>query len=162
MKKGKIVNIPFMRYYAVASGFAGAPTHFEDKIVNGQKIHTIRKSYEYWASRIDNAQKSAESIYKLSLWGDKPYVSKQYQAKTGHAHNLWYATINFKKMNDQILVIDGSEYPLDLVARNDGLPDEVFRDWFKSFVDDEKPSIIIGWTYRPYLHGNIKRLYELQ
>ncbi|PIB28895.1 hypothetical protein BFP77_08235 [Maribacter sp. 4U21] len=150
MKKGKIINIPFMRYYAVATTFGGQPTHFEDKIVNGQKIHTIRKSYDYWASRIDNAQKSPDSIYKLSLWSDKPYVSKQYQAQTGEAHNIWYAPINFKKLNDEILLIDDVEYPLDIVSKNDGLPAEIFRDWFKSFVDDNEPSIIIGWTNRPY------------
>ena len=148
--KIKIVNIPFMKYYAMASGFAGDPTYFEDKIVSGEKIHTIRKSYEYWASRIDNAQKNQESIYKLSLWSDKPYISKQYQAQTGLASQLWYAPINFKKLNDEILLINDQEYPLELVAKNDGLSLEIFRDWFKSFVEVDKPSIIIGWTNNPY------------
>jgi hypothetical protein len=150
MNKPKIVNMPFMRYYAVASGFAGDPTHFEDKIVSGEKIHTIRKSYDYWASRIDNAQKSPDSIYKLSLWSDKPYISKQYQAQTGIAQDLWYAPINFKKLNDEVLLIDNKEFPLEIIAHNDGLSLEIFRDWFKSFVDDDKPSIIIGWTNNPY------------
>ena len=150
MTKINIVNIPFMRYYAVASGFSGEPTHFEDKIINGEKIHTIRKSYDYWASRIDNAQKNLESIYKLSLWSDKPYISKQYQAKTGLASQLWYAPINFKKLNHEILLINNQEHPLDIISKNDGLPEEAFRDWFKYFVEDDKPSIIIGWTKYPY------------
>lgn len=149
--KPKIVNIPFMKYYAMASGFAGEPTHFEDKIVSGAKIHTIRKSYDYWAQRIENAQKYPESIYKLSLWSEKPYVSKQYQAQTGPAQHLWYAPINFKKLDNEILLIWDQEYPLDLVANLDGLSPEIFRDWFKSFVDDDKPSIIIGWTQIPYI-----------
>ncbi len=148
--KPKKVNIPFMRYYAVASGFSGQPTNFEDKIVTGEKIHTIRQSYEYWATRIDNAQKAPGSIYKLSLWSDKPYVSKQHQAKVGNANDLWYATIEFKKLNDNILLINNEEYPLDLVAERDGLTKEIFRDWFKSFVEEDKPSIIIGWTFNPY------------
>lgn len=148
--KAKIVNIPFMRYYAVATTFGGQPTEFEDKIVSGQKIHTIRKSYGYWASRIDNAQKSPDSIYKLSLWTDKPYVSKQYQAQTGNAYDLWYAPITFKKLDDSIVLIDGVEYPLQRIAHSDGLTEEIFKDWFKSFVDDTEPSIIIGWTPRPY------------
>lgn len=150
MSKPKIVNIPFMQYYAAASGYAGLPTLFEDKIVTGLKIHTIRKSYQYWATRIDNAQKCPESIYKLSLWSDRPYVSKQYQAQTGLAQDLWYLPINFKKLNDEILVIDEQEFPLDIVAKNDGLSADIFRDWFKSFVADDTPSIMIGWTVNPY------------
>jgi hypothetical protein len=153
MTKAKIVNIPFMRYYAVSSGFAGEPTLFEDKIISGEKIHTIRKSYQYWSSRIENAYKSPDSIYKLSLWSDKPYISKQYQAQTGMAQNLWYKPIKFKKLNDEILLIDGNEFPLKLVAYNDGLSDEIFRDWFKSFVDDDEPSIIIGWSQNPYTYN---------
>lgn len=143
--KTKIINIPFMRYYAVASGFAGDPTHFEDKIISGEKIHTIRQSYDYWSQRIDTAQKVPGSIYKLSLWSDKPYVSPQYQAQTGDAKYIWYLSVEFSKLNDDILLIDGSPWPLEVVAQRDGLTAEIFRDWFKSFVDVKKPSIIIGW-----------------
>ncbi|KAB8153402.1 hypothetical protein EZY14_009220 [Kordia sp. TARA_039_SRF] len=150
MLKAKTVNIPFMKYYAACSSFAGEPTLFEDKIITGKKIHTIRKSYDYWAQRIDSAHKSPDSIYKLSLWSDKPYVSKQYQAQIGDAQNLWYMPINFKKLNDEVLMIDDQEFPLELIAKNDGLSADIFRDWFKSFVDEDIPSIIIGWTPNPY------------
>lgn len=150
-KKPKIVNIPFMKYFAVASGeYAGHPTFFEDKIISGEKIHTIRKSFGYWSQRIDNAQKVPGSIYKLSLWSDRPYISKQYQADTGDAKELWYLPIQFKKLTKEILIIGDQEFPLEMVAYKDGLPALAFRDWFKSFVDDKEPSIIIGWSQRPY------------
>ena len=151
MSKAKIVNIPFMKYYAAASGYSGQLTHFEDKIVSGEKITTIRKSYDYWSSRIDSAQQSPDSIYKLSLWSDKPYISKQFQAQIGNANEVWYLPINFKKFNDDILIIDGNEFPLELVAKWDGLTEEIFRDWFKSFVEDDKPSIVIGWDVNIYI-----------
>jgi hypothetical protein len=144
--KTKIVNIPFMSYYAKASGFAGEPTLFENKIVSGSKTHTIRASYDYWSQRINAAHAAPGSIYKLSLWSDQPYVSKQYQAQTGDAQQLWYLPITFSKLKEDTLLINDKPYPLELVAINDGLTPEVFKDWFKSFVDEDKPSIIIGWT----------------
>lgn len=143
--KTKTVLITFLSYYSKASGFAGDPTLFEDKIATGEKIHTIRANYAYWAARIDAAQKVAGSTYSLRTWSDKPYTSKMRPIINGDARDLWYLPIQFKKLDSNILIIGDQEFDLDLVAQNDGLTAEIFHDWFKSFVDDEKPCIVIGW-----------------
>jgi hypothetical protein len=148
--KTKTVLITFLSYYSKASGFAGDPTLFEDKIITGKKQHTIRANYAYWAARIDAAHQVAGSTYSLRTWSDQPYTSKMRHIINGDASNLWYMSIQFNKLDDDILLINGKEYSLELVATLDGLTAAIFRDWFKSFVDDDTSSIIIGWGDNPY------------
>ena len=150
--KSHTIVVTFAAILGPRSTFDGTRTGFEDSIPAGDKITTIRENYEYWANRIDRAQKHPDSICSHRMWSGKARRSLQYEINQVPAQDLWYASINFKKMSDEILLINDQEFPLDLVARNDGLGSPIFRDWFRSFENTDKPCIIIGWTSNPYLN----------
>lgn len=54
----------------------GEPTGFREKLLSGEKIHTIRTNYGLWKQRI-NEVKNGKACISLRQWQDKPYRSKQ-------------------------------------------------------------------------------------
>lgn len=59
---------------------AGEPTEFEEKILSGDKPHTIRGNIEYWRGIIREVQ-SGRAILSIRTWSGKPYRSKQREIK---------------------------------------------------------------------------------
>jgi hypothetical protein len=101
---------------------AGEPTNFKEKILSGEKIHTIRPETNKW--------KIGDQI-SMRYWTDKPYHSKQeIFCEEFEVVEVIGIEINFI---DKLLFIDEIEYDIDLIykiAKNDGLSFFEFNHWF--------------------------------
>lgn len=102
---------------------AGEPTNFKEKILSGEKIHTIRPETNKW--------KIGDQI-SMRYWEGKPYHSKQeIFCEDFEVVELIEIEINFI---DKLIFIDEIEYDFDLIykiAKNDGLSFFEFNHWFK-------------------------------
>lgn len=137
----------------------GEETFFIDKIdgnirKNGEiwtKIHTIRSNYELWAKRIKEVQ-DGKAILSLRYWLAKPYNSKQIEflVLTGE-NSVGVQKLEFlPKVFETNPVInewygDKETYSFEILAKNDGLLIEDFKEWFKK-ADFSKPMAIIHFT----------------
>lgn len=135
----------------------GEPTGFEEAIINGTKIHTLRGNYEYWRKRVENVQKGL-AYFSLRKWEGKPRQSAQIEIKQFHAEDgvgiipvekrnggqIWH----YQDPND----LFSNPFPLkplgnknlDL-AKNDGLAIEDFMAWFEK-AEKYKPMALIYFT----------------
>lgn len=142
---------------------SGEPTYFREKILKGcnqlvdvpgdiyidldPKIHTIRANYHLWKKRIDEVN-AGEAILSVRYWSGKPYNSKQLRI------------IEFDKdsgVGVQQLFFSGGRliHPMiepntgisdiNILAKNDGLSLEDFKEWFRKY-DLSKPMAIIQFT----------------
>lgn len=55
---------------------AGQPTMFKEKLLNKQKLHTIRGNYDLWKKRLDEVQEG-KALLSIREWEGMPYRSKQ-------------------------------------------------------------------------------------
>lgn len=109
---------------------AGEKTYFFEKIEKKEKIHTIRGNIEWWMYK---ATSIANGSMYLSVrkWSGKPYYSEQ--AECLRLEYIRLQKINIIRKTDDKLPrvwIGNKEYPIDVVAKNDGLSTEDFIDWF--------------------------------
>lgn len=140
----------------------GEPTYFAEKIFKEKcsedvkvkireefgpdlipKKHTIRANYDLWKKRIDEVNEG-KAIISLRQWSGNPYNSPQIEVMQFGVEEIGYQRI----MIDGIyrFRIDGSERRCDTeeLAKNDGLSDSDFKEWFKNY--DLEPMIIIHFT----------------
>lgn len=143
LQKKKTYVLIISEKFPTTHPLAGEPTFFEESIKNGKKIHTIRTNYKFWKKRVGEINKGL-AILSVRVWTGKPYNSPQKEV------------IQFKKLGIQKIsktktgiTIDGikiDEYR-DLqetqIARNDGLSQIDFNNWFKKPV---KNGCIIHFT----------------
>ena len=127
---------------------AGQPTFFFEKIANTRipwkcpsiKIHTIRKNYNLWESRI-NKVKEGKAQLSLRYWSGKPYHSKQIEMfRLTKEHNVGIQYIWLYRPPAQNSGLDGAIDTISLapwefhgieqLAKNDGLSVADFIDWF--------------------------------
>jgi hypothetical protein len=106
---------------------AGEPTHFKEQILDGVKIHTIRKNFNYWNYRIEKVQ-SGQAVISLRQWEGRPYHSNQVEFK-----QLTEASIQKFRMGISKIFIDNklADVSNEIIARNDGLDLSNFYHWFK-------------------------------
>lgn len=120
-----IVSRHFLSYHPKA----GAETYFAEKILSGEKLHTLRGNYQYW-SKIIAKVNAGEAVLSVRYWSGKPYKSTQVEIT------------KFTKLGEQrfrinafgYLDIDGKLLTLEKtteIAKNDGLALQDFYDWFK-------------------------------
>jgi len=122
----------------------GTPTNFEQAILDGTKIHTIRPDFEAWAKK---AEKINNGLAYLSLrkWSGLPYRSKVIEIK-----RLFKVGVQRARIENKCLILFGtgkasssgyyldSDFQNDLpqiedLAKNDGFSDaQDFWDWFKN------------------------------
>ena len=126
---------------------AGQPTEFYQKIMNQEKIHTIRLNYELWEKRIDevNAGKARISVRE---WTGEPYNSPQKELFELHKNEVGIQKIeekDFYYVIDGIIRTDIAEYDL---SKNDGLELVDFVCWFSNKINE--PMAIIHFTERRY------------
>lgn len=122
----------------------GEPTGFKEKLLSGEKIHTIRSNYPLWEKRIKEVQEGM-ALISVRQWEDKPYRSKQIEIAL------------FTKENGvgiEPLYIS-SHYPLaDVlddkpgIETNDGLSVEDWYSWFKEAKRDDNLPIIHFTPFR--------------
>lgn len=128
----------------------GDSTLFKEKILLGQKIHTIRANENYWSNIVLQVNKGM-AILSVRQWIGKPYASKQKEF------------IQFNKLGFQPFDIDScgvmaidrfyTDENFDEVqfAKNDGLEYTDFVDWFgftKCPVPEFKGGIIHFTDFR--------------
>jgi hypothetical protein len=131
---------------------AGKPTNFKEKFLRGEKIHTIRANYPLWEKRIKEVQ-DGRAVLSVRQWTGKPYRSKQVEITTLTAEDEIgvqtarivagiYLKIIFGENFEHYFV---SEEERTLLAKNDGLSLEDWKEWFRSY-DITNPLAIIHFT----------------
>lgn len=136
---------------------AGEPTGFAEKVKKGTKRHTCRCNYDYWKDRIARLQER-NGVLSLRQWSGKPYekgshtetvldvpasiVEVQELIMTRSKEEVKIYTEQSPKPYAETAVydyeasIDGTPYPVELIAQNDGLTVEDFKAWFNPVFDD--------------------------
>ena len=136
---------------------AGEPTGFAEKVKKGTKRHTCRCNYDYWKERIAKV-KERGGVLSIRQWQGKPYekgvptvtildvpasiVEVQELIMTRSKEEVKIYTEQSPKPYAETAVydyeasIDGTPYPVELIAQNDGLTLEDFKAWFNPVFDD--------------------------
>lgn len=131
----------------------GKPTYFREKFYGTpgmlRKLHTIRANYTLWAKRIADVQRG-EAVLSVRQWSGRPYMSKQTTIATLTAED----GVGLQQLTDidtnaycfyPCVRIDKRDIDKVLVANNDGLSLDDWREWFKKY-DHTKPLAIIHFT----------------
>lgn len=122
----------------------GEPTLFKEKIMAGEKIHTIRANYDFWAKRFEQVERG-EACISIRQWTDKPYRSPQVEI----AQLTWEHGIGIQKLyvikETEAGYIKDKRVTYEELASNDGLTLEEFKEWFKDY-NTTKPMVIIHLT----------------
>lgn len=117
----------------------GESTNFVKNILDGQKIHTCRQNYDYWAEKISRLRK-AGGYLSLRTWTGKPYASPQAEIMHVPAEVVGVQKLTLYvqviERSDRIYFIEAAtgggsrEIQMEDLARNDGLSRQDFEDWF--------------------------------
>jgi hypothetical protein len=144
----KTYVITFSREFPSTHKRSGEETGFVEKILSGNKIHTIRDSYYFWEDRFKKIYKG-DACLSLRYWSGKPYKSKQVEfLKLTKDDGIGMQPIviddnkdflfvkplspNEKIMKGHFSNINKPDpYLLNEIAKNDGLDVDDFEDWFK-------------------------------
>ena len=110
---------------------AGEPTNFERAFLYGVKKHTIRENYDFWQKRFEQIE-AGEAQLSVRQWSGRPYASKQEVIRNlTRADGIGLEMIRRDLHGNAFLIgQDEAIKPARLVAANDGLTMEDFRQWF--------------------------------
>ena len=112
------------------------------------KLHTIRANYVLWANRIKEIQEG-KAIISIRYWSGEPYNSKQVeicQLDKNSGIGVQILFFDECKINKPLIADSSKTFILpSLIAKNDGLSLEDFKDWFRKY-DLSKPMAIIHFT----------------
>lgn len=123
---------------------ASAPSFFERKVKNGSKRHTVRANFDYWKQKIERLKEQGGTL-SLRQWSGKPYRSSQETILEIPASMVEVQRLSLVRLQTEtkkgtfysfLAKIDGTRYPLETIARNDGLTEEEFTEWFNPFFDE--------------------------
>ena len=103
----------------------GKPTNFEEQILEGKKIHTIRENFKYWNDKVFQINQG-EAILSVRKWTGKPYRSKQEVIKEFDKIGIQKCTIDSCA---EVVFLNGKGCVQD-IEKNDGLSFEDFWNWF--------------------------------
>lgn len=158
----KTYVITLSKHFLANHNRAGEETHFKEKFLLGQgltdydtpslaKLHTIRANYPLWEKRIKEVQEG-RAVLSVRQWTGKPYHSKQVEIAMLTAENgVGVQKLSFYKDKDgmaslKFFDINGKFIDREtLVANNDGLSKEDWREWLRGY-DLSKPIAIIHFT----------------
>lgn len=140
---------------------SGEPTNFREKILSGEKIHTIRAAFATWKKRIEEVQ-AGEAVISVRYWSGKPYNSKQLRIceldkSSGVGIQCLKMTMHFNDPSNEskCYVVhnefnEGTFVPMETLANNDGLTLDDFTDWFRHYdlmaYNQPKPLAIIHFS----------------
>lgn len=124
---------------------AGEETHFKEKFLSGEKLHTIRANYPLWEKRIKEVQEG-RAILSIRQWTGKPYRSKQVEIATLTAKNgVGLQRLEFTDCRLRFPYTDSEWTSMVSLAKNDGLSLNDWVDWFGGY-DLSEPMAIIHFT----------------
>lgn len=153
MKKIKTYVLIVSQHFPKTHPRSGELTEFVEKILRGDKIHTIRGNFEYWKDIIHQVKKG-DAIISLRFWSGKPYDSKQIEfRKITHLDNPGIQRV-FMTYSDWLgyeASVNGKELfgciERESLSKNDGLTSVDFTDWFfKEGKVEEFSGAIIHFT----------------
>ena len=106
----------------------GEPTGFMEKLLLGEKIHTIRTNYTLWEQRIKKVQ-NGEACISVRQWEDKPYRSKQIEiARFTKEDGVGIEALWLQPIGQMDWTL--AAYPQ--LDTNDGLCREDWLSWFEN------------------------------
>lgn len=161
MSKTKI-KAPVTYYLTLSQVFpsthcrAGEPTGFKEAFFNGQdterddgKLHTIRANYDFWAKRFEKIA-AGEAVLFIREWVGKPYGKGSTQREIARLTRedgigLQRLTVAGTCIGYHPTFLDGVSVPSDVIARNDGLSEQDWRNWFAGYKIDG-PLAVIQFT----------------
>lgn len=110
----------------------GLPTGFAAAFLSGEKIHTIRGNYDYWAPKLQEVIEG-KAILSVREWIDRPYrkPGQRLIASIGASSLLGFQRI----FMTHSWCIEASveymySYETNALAKNDGLSNGDFVSWF--------------------------------
>jgi hypothetical protein len=136
---------------------SGFPTGFIDKIGSKIKKHTIRGNYPLWKKRIEEIQKG-NAVLSIRYWIGKPYNSKQKEVYVLDKNSgIGVQDLYFDRNNlsesfiSNETAVDGIQNYVsnEIIAENDGLSLDDFKEWFKGY-DLNEPMAIVHFTDERY------------
>ena len=130
MAKRKI-TIMFSRLFPTTHTRRGEPTKFIEKVMLGEKIHTIRRQYDRWKHLADKCTDERCDI-ALCQWRATPRRSNHVQV------GLLSSRIGVQRISMQyfpetdsiIATVDGQDIDPKIIAENEGLSFDEFKEWF--------------------------------
>lgn len=133
---------------------AGEPTGFKDSL-RKTKLHTIRANYDFWARRFEKIERG-EAVLSIREWVGKPYGKGSTQreiCRLTREDGIGLQRLDFANGTLSTAWIDWGKRrlscPMELLARNDGLSLNDWREWFMGY-DLSKPMAIIHFTKYRY------------
>lgn len=130
----KKINIVIAKSFPTIHKRHGEPTHFASKLVNGEKLHTIRGNYDLWRVNADKMQ-TGKYVLSVRQWSGVPRRSKQREVyNTDECIGVEAVAIEYSADADSIAVsIEKrtlSNEEIERLAKNDGMTLDDFKDWF--------------------------------
>lgn len=104
------------------------------------KITTIRENYDLWSRRAEKINRG-EAVLSLRQWSGSPYRSKQVEFMRLEKIGVQKVSIqripieSGAKQKFMSIVAGGITVPMPIVAKNDGLREEDFWNWFKKDME---------------------------
>ena len=139
---------------------AGRQTWFFENIINGSKMHTIRADEKGLCEKRIKDVQDGKAILSIRYWTGKPYFSKQREVtKLTSNDDIGIQKVRFllddinnpaiqrpelqtEKAKEVFELLFGG---VDVLAANDGLSVDDFKEWFKNY-DLSKPMTVIHFT----------------
>ncbi|MGO3285920.1 MAG: hypothetical protein ACTIK4_13415 [Mesonia sp.] len=114
---------------------------FENKIISGQKIHTVRRTN--WGAKPGAVLSHGE---KIGGWG-----YKRREFLINKCTDVQDVELIFNGRKVIAAKVDGSKADWKLIAKNDGLTEEQFSKWFYNYAEKGIfRGFIIHWTDLKY------------
>jgi hypothetical protein len=152
IKPLKIYVITMMVKFPTQAPHVAVTTGFKKKLLSGEKKTTIRQNYEFWKKRIDEVN-AGRAVISVRQWSGLPYRSEQKEIKQFKQGEVGYQRITATGGAADIGINTGDGFTMLsnkrilTVAKNDGVPIDLFRKFFKGGVLD---GIIIHFTKLRY------------
>lgn len=130
----KKINIVVAKAYPTVHKRHGEPTRFASKLVNGEKLHTIRGNYDLWKVNADKMQ-TGNYVLSVRQWSGVPRRSKQREVyNTDECIGVERITMKYGVDTDALTVtVENrllSQDEVEQLAKNDGTTVDDFKDWF--------------------------------
>ncbi|MCH5305348.1 MAG: hypothetical protein J1E79_02575 [Rikenella sp.] len=133
----------------------GEQTDFRRKFMNAlhgnfleQKLHTIRANAPLWAERIKEI-KAGSACLSVRQWTGQPYRSRQIElARLTAADGIGGQLLFLDCSCRDFCLVDHKAIRTRLIARNDGLSFEDWKEWFKSYKRPVNLAIIHFTPFR--------------
>lgn len=152
MKPLKTYVITMMVKYPKQGIVVPKPTGFKKKLLSGEKKHTIRQNYKFWKKRIDEINEG-KAVLSIRQWTGLPYRSEQKEIKRFGKGEVGYERVTMTGEAYDIAINTGDGYyflsnrRILTLIKNDGVPVDIFRKFFKDSLLD---GIIIHFTKLRY------------